>query len=84
VACPGPIPPKDSASTTGVALGTRALPLAVHVGGTNNQHFAAYEPTLTSRSAGYTRGVYNRYPLAPPPSPIYGYDSDLLRLVSIY
>ena len=74
--------PKDASTPSG-SMQTRQLPIPVHMSAASPHHYGGYESPITSRSGGMTRGVFNatRYPVAPPPSPIYGYENDICRMV---
>lgn len=74
--------PKDT--TPSGSLSTRQLPIPVHMSSSSPHHYSSYDSPITSRSAGMARGIFNvRYPMAPPPSPLYGFDNDLCRMVSV-
>ena len=72
--------PKDT-STPGMQ--PRQMPIPVHMSTASPHHYGGYESPLTGRSGGIARGVFStRYPVAPPPSPIYSFDNDICRMVS--
>ncbi|KAM7343561.1 wurstfest [Cochliomyia hominivorax] len=71
--------PKDTSTPTG-SMAQRQLPIPVHMTASPH-HYGGYESPLTGRSGGITRNVFNaRYPVAPPPSPIYGFENDMCRM----
>lgn len=77
--------PKDT-STPYSSLPARQLPIPVHMSSPHHHHHygSGYESPLTGRSGGMTRNVFNaRYPVAPPPSPIYSFENDICRMVII-
>ncbi|XP_037808195.1 uncharacterized protein LOC119601355 [Lucilia sericata] len=72
--------PKDT-STPSSSMPTRQMPIPVHMSSASPHHYGGYESPITGRSGGMTRGVFNtRYPVAPPPSPIYGFENDICRM----
>ncbi|XP_067630293.1 uncharacterized protein fest [Eurosta solidaginis] len=78
----GVLTPKET-STPSATLQTRQMPIPVHMSATSPHHYGGYESPLplTGRSGGMTRGIFNaRYPVAPPPSPIYGFENDMCRM----
>ncbi|KAI9578031.1 wurstfest [Glossina fuscipes fuscipes] len=76
----GGMTPKET-STLSAAMPTRQLPMPVHMSAASPHRYSGYESPLTGRSAGMTRGVFNaRYPVAPPPSPIYNFENDVCRM----
>lgn len=80
---PGAVMTPKETSTPSAALQARQMPIPVHMSAASPHHYGGYETPLTGRSGGMTRGVFNtRYPVAPPPSPIYGFENDMCRMVS--
>lgn len=78
----GSLTPKDSASTTTLAMTSRPMPLSMQLNGTSPHPYVGYEAPLTGRSAPMSRGVFNtRFPIAPPPSPMFGFETDVCRMV---
>ncbi|XP_036332691.1 uncharacterized protein LOC118744040 [Rhagoletis pomonella] len=76
----GGMTPKET-STPSAALQARQMSIPVHMSAASPHHYGGYESPLTARSGGMTRGVFNaRYPVAPPPSPIYGFENDICRM----
>ncbi|XP_054736837.1 uncharacterized protein LOC129243670 [Anastrepha obliqua] len=76
----GGMTPKET-STPSVALQARQMSIPVHLSAASPHHYGGYDSPLTGRSGGMTRGVFNtRYPVAPPPSPIYGFENDMCRM----
>ena len=73
--------PKETSTPS--ALQGRQMPIPVHMSAASPHHYGGYESPLTGRSGGMARGVFStRYPVAPPPSPIYSFENDMCRLVS--
>uniref|UniRef100_A0A1A9W2F2 Uncharacterized protein n=1 Tax=Glossina brevipalpis TaxID=37001 RepID=A0A1A9W2F2_9MUSC len=75
----GGMTPKDTSTPSG-ALPARQLPMPV-MSAASPHHYSGYDSPLAGRSGGMTRGVFNaRYPVAPPPSPVYGFENDVCRM----
>lgn len=79
----GSLTPKDNAVTAPMAMTSRPISMSMQLNGASSHPFGTYEAPLTGRSAPISRGVFNtRMPLAPPPSPLFGFEStDVCRMV---